>query len=235
MAMPVNRIGTRVGIRGRAKVQGDMEPSDTINGTGLASLLGVIWKQDFHISHTPANPFNTDISTYQTIQLMIRLAKVSAHSPLVHSAILTATQGISPSNLPTRALARAIFYWVNGNVQFVEDETLLYKGLGIDRVDKELLISPEIMLGMPVPMGDCDDFSLLTASMLLAAGIPCSYLTIAADEKAPEKFSHVYVKAYLVDEMVEGKARELVLDCSHGSYPGWEYQGALRKQEWFIS
>jgi transglutaminase-like putative cysteine protease len=218
-----------------------MKPSPLPQQSQEVPLLGVdastIWGSSIRLAKTPANPYNTDISTYQTVEIMKRLAKASAYSPSIIAAILSATGGI-PQSIPSiRALARCLFYWVKGHVLFTEDEVLMYRGLGIERVDKELLIVPDALLSMPTPMGDCDDFSLLTASLLLGCGVPCSYVTIAADEETPEKFSHIYVKAYLTDEVgtIEGKPRELALDCSHGAYPGWEYQGAFRKQEWFIS
>jgi transglutaminase-like putative cysteine protease len=217
-----------------------MKPSTLPQQSQEQPLLGVdsnrLWGSSIRLSKTPANPYNSDISTYQTVEIMKRLAKASASSPTIAAAILSATDN-NPQSVPSiRALARCIFYWVKGHVLFTEDEVLLYRGLGIEKVDKELLIVPEALLAMPVPMGDCDDFSLLTASLLLGCSIPCSYVTIAADEETPEKFSHIYVKVYLTDEVdnTNGRARELALDCSHGSYPGWEYQGAFRKQEWFI-
>ena len=211
----------------------DTKPSPCQPQPLLGSLLAYIWPASYHINRTPANPIDSDISTQQTVEMMIRLAKVSSHSPLVQAAILSATDGILPSNLQPITLARAIFYFVKGHIHFTEDEELIYKGLGIDRVDKELLITPDVLLAMPYPMGDCDDFSLLTASMLLAGGVPCSFVTIAADPETPEKFSHIYVRAYLISEG-QGLGNSVAMDCSHGSYLGWEYQGAFRRQEWLI-
>ena len=52
---------------------------------------------------------------------------------------------------------------------------------------------------MPAPAGDCDDFSMLTAALLEASGIPWEFVTVAADRDSPGRFSHVYVRA-LVEE-----------------------------------
>jgi hypothetical protein len=92
----------------------------------------------------------------------------------------------------------------------------------------EILIRPRDMYTMQYArMGDCDDFSMYVAALLLALGIPCNFVTIAGDESAPHIFTHVYVAAY----PVEGE--RIVVDASHGSYCGWEARKpGGRKQEW---
>jgi hypothetical protein len=61
--------------------------------------------------------------------------------------------------------------------------------------------------------------------MLTAAGIEAAFKTVAADPRAPDEFTHVYVVAILPDGI-------LPLDCSHGSAPGWEYPRALKSRIW---
>lgn len=217
----------------------DTKPSTISSESNLGSLLGVIWPESgIHINRTPADPLNSDISTMQTVELMSRLAKLSSQSPIIKYALSLALSEL-PQGSNSRTIARAIYQWIKANIQFSEDEALIWQGLGISQVDKELLIPPDTLLRMPTPMGDCDDFSLLGASMLLAAGIPCSFITVAADPNDPDKFSHIYLKAYMFDEpnIIDGVAIpiELCFDASHGSYLGWEFQGYTRKEEWKIS
>lgn len=209
-----------------------MSLSDRLQQSNLGSLLGVMWNQPISIHRTPANPINTDISTSQTVSIIKQLAIASSKSAIVLSALHSATNNLSVGTTKQRVIARAIFYWIKSHVRFTEDEVLIWQGLGIDRLDKELLIPPITLLNMKEPMGDCDDFSLLGASLLLAGGIPCSLITIAADTEDPEKFSHIYLKAYYMDEPQD--TREQILDISHGSYPGWEYKAYTRKAEWYI-
>ena len=216
-------------------------PSPISSESNLGSLLGVMWPSSgIHIDRTPANPLDSDSSTIQTVELMSRLARASSHSPIVQYALSLALSEL-PADSSSRVICRAIYSWIKANVQFSEDEALIWQGLGISQVDKELLIPPDTLLRMPIPMGDCDDFSLLGASMLLAAGIPCSFVTIAADPNEPDKFSHIYLKACILDEGSienqdgETKPLELCFDASHGNYLGWEYQGYTRKAEWRVS
>ena len=116
---------------------------------------------------------------------------------------------------------------------FVEDETILANELGYS-VDpnQELLIAPETLLSMPIPQGDCDDFSTLIATLLLAFNLPAWFVTVAIDNVQPWRFSHVYVRTYLSDTR-----EEMVMDCSHGRFAGDEpakkYQ-IFRKVEWLV-
>lgn len=87
-------------------------------------------------------------------------------------------------------------------------------------VDQALLI---MLRGMGVE--DCDGFTMYGACLLLACGIPCTLVTIAADPDQPQRFSHIYVAAY-----VNGK--RIPLDFSHGAYPGWEGPHLGRIKEW---
>ena len=87
-------------------------------------------------------------------------------------------------------------------------------------VDQWLLIK---LRGMGV--GDCDCFHMYGACLLLAAGVPCSLVTISADSSEPGRFSHVYLASYW-------GGKRTALDLSHGEYPGWEAPNLGRIREW---
>lgn len=94
----------------------------------------------------------------------------------------------------------------------------------------EVLIRPRDMAAMKnARYGDCDDFSMYVAALLVSMDIPCSYVTLAGDDSQPEIFSHVYVAAYPDGERI-------ALDASHGAFCGWEaYKPWARKKEWPIN
>lgn len=174
------------------------------------------------------NPHSNDVSTTDTIRRMYQLAISQSISPVVQSAIANALMGTDPRS-SAKAKANAIFHYIKSSVKFVEDEQILAEVFGVD-TDKELLITPERLLTMPIPAGDCDDFSTLAASMLigLGDGIGISFCTIAAERNDPDRFSHVYVVCYFpLNERV-------VFDSSHGSYLGWETNDIYRIQEWLV-
>jgi hypothetical protein len=94
----------------------------------------------------------------------------------------------------------------------------------------EALIRPADLAMMPTPMGDCDDFASYGAAHLVCAGVPCSFVTIAADPSYPGIFSHVYLVAYPQSGMYAGY--RVPMDLSHGQSVGWEHPGAFRLKEW---
>ncbi len=94
----------------------------------------------------------------------------------------------------------------------------------------ETLIRPADQAGLPNPTGDCDDFAMYGAAHLMSLGVPCSFVTIAADANAPQIFSHVYLAAYPKTGQYAGM--RVSMDLSHGYYPGWEHGEIFRIEEW---
>jgi hypothetical protein len=74
-------------------------------------------------------------------------------------------------------------------------------------------------------IGDCDCFHMYAGCLLLALGVPCSLVTVAADAERPWEFSHVYLASYW-------NGVRMPLDISHGDYPGWEAPNLGRVKEW---
>jgi len=124
---------------------------------------------------------------------------------------------------------------VRGAVQFVRDERIGLRGDGLavgggDPNDVvEVLIRPRDManyIDQGIAIGDCDDFSMYLAALLKANDVDCSFCTVAANSKAPNQYSHVYVVAYPDGERVP-------CDASHGEYCGWEVENQFGKRtEW---
>ena len=93
----------------------------------------------------------------------------------------------------------------------------------------EVLIRPVDIIAADYKVGDCDDFTMLAACLLVCAGVKVQAVTIAAEADAPNTFSHVYLAAY---PKVGGRTP---LDCSHGKRAGWESPRIYRIQEWEIN
>lgn len=183
---------------------------------------------------TRTNRWNNDVSTKDTIRDLRRLVRRYAGDSSVQFATHQALSVLGPG-ATQRDQACAIFDWVRRTVRFVEDEQLLYQELGVvpEELDKELLIVPPVLLQMPVPMGDCDDFSLLIASMALGVGIRPYFVTVAADPTDLHRFSHIYICVCLEDE----GSVHLCLDAGNrmpGIWPGWEPSSISRKAIWAV-
>jgi hypothetical protein len=120
--------------------------------------------------------------------------------------------------------------WARKRVHFQQDEqTAAPLQPYFDDDIVEVLIRPRDLADMDRPVEDCDGFHQYVPALLRAKGVPCNFVTVAADAREPDRFSHVYVACY-------PNGKRIALDASHGAYPGWEvpemYVG--RKREWPI-
>lgn len=135
--------------------------------------------------------------TAETIAEMMALALADSADPEI--------QAIAAAH-PSPA---ALFEWVQAHVSFVDDASNPDFALGRLSRLHELLIRPAALVRATRPQGDCDEFSMLLASLLLAQGRRPAFVTVAANPLTAD-YSHVYV-------LLDGRA----LDASHGPYPGW--------------
>jgi len=77
--------------------------------------------------------------------------------------------------------ARAIFEFCRDRIQYVFDPS------GV-----ELIEAPYRILESGI--ADCDSIVVLLAAMLENAGFPCEFVTIKADAKRPDEYSHVFLR-----------------------------------------
>lgn len=173
-------------------------------------------------------PAGDEEATAQTISLMSYFARHDAASPAVEVAAAIATRGA----VTQKEKAASIWRWIKAHISYAEDSraAAALAGLIPDAASAEVLIRPVDLLRMKSPAGDCDDFSMLAASMLIASGIRPYFKTIAADPQEPDSYSHVFVIA----PVGEGGSA-FALDCSHGPYPGWEAPTEGKTRVWDLS
>lgn len=185
------------------------------------------WGTPITIERVPTNPVDNNASTRETISRMVAIAKVCSNSPIVVNLVASLIRSL-PAKSSKMDLARAIFYWIKNHVTFTEDEGVVSGQLGYQDFNQELLIAPIVLLEMPQPAGDCDDFSMLAASLCLAARIPVWYVAIAVDEAEPNRWSHVFCQVLLDGHKVS-------FDASHGRCLGWHTSRQIyRRAEWFV-
>lgn len=180
-------------------------------------------------------PDDPDGQVAATIGMMGRYAVEDSQDPAVVRDMQAALGTADIQSLLDLEKVRRIFAYVKGRIGFVEDDRLTS---GFGKHDPgapivEALIRPADMAvmcegGGCQRVGDCDDFSMYTAALLLAAGVKAKFVTVAADPVAPQHFSHVYVAAYT------GDGARVPMDTSHGPEVGWETKAVTRIQEWPI-
>ena len=156
-------------------------------------------------------------ATHETILYICGLIRDSASDPVITEAAQDAVKRFGAFSNPSTpaGIADCVWWWVKHAIKFVHHQKLLRAWLG--KADElQLLISPDVLLKMQEPKGDCAVFTCLICAMLDALGVPWEIVTVAVDPNQPEIFGHVYPRAVLESGM------RLVLDASHGKYPGWE-------------
>lgn len=175
-------------------------------------------------SEYPTATYNTYEATRQTIEIMRRLtvgAGGYANVQRLAAGLVGNTPQVLTQNQEIGLIGR-LWDWITEHVRLVEDERLVQQGVD----GRELLISPEVLLSMPEPQGDCDDFSMLTAAVLKLWGYEVRFVTSAADVTQPNMYSHVWVRVRL-----KMSGEWLDMDCSHGPWLGWNVITALSRPD----
>jgi len=191
-------------------------------------LLGTLDGSPLYREEQAAGP-DDNTATAQTVERMCRhIAGAVAHDPATKAAADDALRRFGNVTLaPLRRRAWAVWWYVKHRMKFTQDTSLLASMLH-EPPQRELMISPAILLRMKEPQGDCDDYTMLVCALLKCLGVPFEIATIAADPGEPERWSHVYAVALVED------GERVPIDASHGKFPGWEVPGEhiLRYQAW---
>jgi transglutaminase-like putative cysteine protease len=193
--------------------------------------LGVV---RYQVDEVPEDP---EGQVTEVIALMRRYAVEDAGSAEIQgdAAYVYAQAEAAARRAPSqRELADTAFWWVRRRIAFQRDEVTLapfqtaLSGAAVEALIRPVDMSRLISSGRRT-VGDCDDFVMYLASVLLALNLCPHFVTAAADARDPARFSHVYVAAYLND------GQRVALDASHGPQPGWEVEPVFKREEWFVS
>jgi len=161
----------------------------------------------------------TEAVTRETVREMCQHIIRDINDPVVRSVASKITPGIE-------ALTK-LWLWIKSHVQFVHDDVQIAQLLG-EQGHFELLISPAVLLRMPQPKGDCDDFTMLVCALAGCLGYQCRIVTLVCDRKRPGEYSHVFATVSADGE------NWFPMDTSHGTYPGWQVpqRDVQRRTEW---
>jgi len=80
-----------------------------------------------------------------------------------------------------KAVADAIYSWINHNIRYTRDPW-----------NMEWLQSPDVTLQTKI--GDCDDLTILAGSLLESVGIPTRLVIVKADPRYPHEYTHIYLE-----------------------------------------
>ena len=121
-----------------------------------------------------------DAGVAQTIQQMRSLVDEALRDPSILRMAKDIVRGIPAFD--DFAESQALYNWVRSNIRFTKDP-----------VNKETLYPPAELL--QIRSGDCDDISMLMATLLMSVGHPARLMTVAAANS--DEFSHVYVEGQI--------------------------------------
>jgi len=156
---------------------------------------------------------DSDKATAQTVKYMAELVKHSLGDPVVGRAWQDAWHRLHAIAFDDEP--QVAWWYAKYLLKFVHHQELLRDWLfKLDEL--QLLISPEALLKLQSPKGDCAIYTTLIQALLSYRGIPWETVTVAVSPMAPDLYTHVYPQAILAD------GSRLPLDASHGKYPGWE-------------
>lgn len=148
--------------------------------------------------------------TIQWMNAIVR-GKEGASHPAVRSTAVDIVRGLSSRDKPGQIAA--VLAWVKQNIDFRGEY-------------KELLQSPVVTLQLCA--GDCDDHSMLIASLLKSLGFTTRFTTVAADAEDPGQFTHVFCE---VLDPSSGQWTALDSTVANSS-PGWRPDNVYREKAW---
>lgn len=167
---------------------------------------------------------DSEAGTIQTVARMSEHIRNSAGDPAVQAVARQALNSVGGAASPASQRCKGVFNLLKARVRFQTDDALInLMQLGQDEL--ELLISPPVLLRSKRPVGDCDDFTMLCCALLHELGVPTEIVTVKADQPEPDRWSHVYCCA-------QTEQGPMILDTSHGDYPGWEVPHYYAKRYW---
>ena len=176
-----------------------------------------------------------DQATAETVAIMCRHIHNSALDPLFRKCARQAiwrfgggASGgcpVAPNKVlrfdarDPRICSFADFWWAKHYIKFVHHEDMLLKWLN-EADQLQLLISPDALIRMVKPQGDCAIYTMAICALLECQGIPWEIVTVAVSRDRPNEFSHVFPRAILPS------GARITLDAgrsgSANMYPGWQ-------------
>lgn len=136
--------------------------------------------------------------THTTLKLMAGLVSRFKRDPLMRDTAISLVAGLRPRDWSGEA--RAIYEYVRDRIRYTRDVS------GV-----ETLQTPPVT--MELEAGDCDDKSVLLATLLESVGHPTRF--VATGYRDPQSFSHVYVETLLGTKWIP-------LDATTNQPFGWE-------------
>lgn len=144
---------------------------------------------------------NSDRGNYETVELMRKKARELSSHPMVRALALKIIESRRLGSHNFLDEARAIAEFVQQEVRYVKDIN------NVEQLHDPIYMIERIKEG--TAQGDCDDMSLLLATLLLSVGHQ-PYFAIVRYRTVSGPYNHIYVVTY--DRNWGGPRQRLVMD-----------------------
>jgi hypothetical protein len=158
-----------------------------------------------------------DDAIYRTVDKMKNIISQSSKNPYVREWASNIVGRVEVND--KQGEARAIFNFVRDRVRYTKDP------LGFEYIQTPVVLLESISQG-DRPMGDCDDMTVLSLSLLKSIGFNVAIKVVSFREN--KKFGHVYGLVQIGHEWVP-------FDCVRPDQEmGWESKGHTRVMETIV-
>lgn len=172
-------------------------------------------RQRVYKTTLPADPEAASMLSLDYIHGLVRDGR---EDPLVRQRAFQILQQAGVRERDYTGIIRAIHQWVQRHLAYIHDPA------GVEFLTQARVLLDQIDRGMAFE--DCDSFVLLEHALLNSVGIPTRSVIIAADRRAPDQWSHIFLEAY-----DNKKKRWITLDPIMKNKPiGWHPPKYFRKR-----
>lgn len=147
---------------------------------------------------------NGQAGNYATVRMMQKVARQRARHPLVRELALRILEHYNVKSQDYVNEAFAIGDFVKNKVRYVRDIN------GVETLHDPLTLIDQIRKG--IAHGDCDDQSLLIASLLISIGHQPYFAIVQYHNNPNGGFNHIYVVVY-EKNWSDTKRKRIVLDA----------------------
>ena len=160
-----------------------------------------------------------DTAIYNTIAKMKEIIQVSSRNPYIREWAKKIVAGVQVNDKHNEA--NAVFNFVRDSVRYTRDP------LGFEYLQTPPVLLEDIRLWMNSkgdrPVGDCDDMTMLSLSLLKSIGFEVAIKVVSFHDH--KRFSHVYGLVKIGYEWIS-------FDCVRpDGVMGWEAPGLTRAME----
>lgn len=183
------------------------------------TTIGIESDLSIQVKHIPEG----DSGVYKTIDNMQKIVGQAVYDPLViHTAqniVLHVDEYDQQGEL------NAIHSWVQSHFRYTLDPYDSYKQEEVELVKNRVSWILQQIQKYGKVAADCDDASVLEASLISAIGIPTRFKTVG---RIDTQYSHVYLEAQIKTNQ---GIQWIPLDpIKKSQLAGWEIQGTLKKK-----